>query len=61
LAASLCFNLGQFTPNLEKLHEQRKEELNNENDFLHDHKEILLDLYNVARASVEYGSAIMFC
>ncbi|MBE9207932.1 hypothetical protein IQ244_15650 [Nostoc sp. LEGE 06077] len=60
LAELLSFNLGEFTPNLNKVYEQRKEELDNKSDFLSVHKSLLLDLYNVAQASVEYGSAIAF-
>lgn len=58
LAKKLNFNLGKYTPNLKKLYQQRIDELNN--DSLKDQKWLLLCLYNIALASVRYGSAIYF-
>lgn len=58
LAEKLNFNLGEYTPDFKQLSQQRRDEL--ENDSLKDPKWLLLCLYNIALASVRYGSAIYF-
>ena len=58
IAAKLKFNLGAYTPYLRTLAEQRFDEL--ANDLFGVEKLMLLELYNIAVASVKYNLLISF-
>ncbi len=58
IAKRLNFELGEYTSDLRKLSDERSEELK-ESPFKHQ-KWLLLCLYNVAKASIIYNSAIYY-
>ena len=58
LAIKLDLNLGTYTPDLAALRAEREQEL--AKDPFGQEKWILLCLYNLATASINYGSAIVF-
>ena len=58
LAIKLNFNLGTHTPHFEALRIEREQEL--AADPFRQEKWILLCLYNLATASINYGSAMVF-
>jgi len=58
LAIKLNLDLGKYNPDFEALRVEREQEL--EEDPFGQEKWILLCLYNLATASINYGSAIIF-
>lgn len=58
LAIKLNLNLGDYTPHFERLRIEREQGL--KEDPFGQEKWILLCLYNLATASINYGSAIVF-